>query len=436
MGITLSAADRIRTLILFIFSFHAVIAQEADYYQPGYFRYADHVYDPQIRTVILEPLHAPLNNPVIGLNNSEKLVLKFDDMGDEPADYSFRWIHCSADWEASRLSETDYTEGFFYEQISTYRHSLSTTQPYFHYRLEFPGQMMRPKISGNYLLIVFHTSDPDHIILTRRFQIAENRVGIFANIHQATPIELRTSHQEVDFQLVNNGLDIRNPYGDLRVYIVQNNRWDIVNKSLKPLYVNDNRFDYNFEDQNLFPGTNEFRFADLRTTRFQTASMEQILPDSLTAVPAIMLKKDLRRAYERYSVLDDINGRFQIRIYEGRDGDTEADYLNVKFRLDTSEPFDSAHVYVFGQLNDWALDTLNRMRWNEDENLYELEMRLKQGYYNYQYLLRGESTEASAAETEGDRFETSNEYAFYIYWLDPTLRYDRLVGYNLVTSGR
>lgn len=436
MGITLFKTDRIRSLIVLLLLFaRPAYTQDADYYKPGFFRYQNYTYVPNIRTVILENKAAALFNPVINLKSNDRLVLKFDDLNEDPGNYSYRFIHCSADWTPSPLSETEYIDGFLSEQIPSYTHSLATQVPYFHYRLEFPTATMNIRISGNYLLVVFDTADPDKILFTRRFFVKEKGVQMEALIHQATNIDLRFTHQEVDFT-ASTTLPLRNPYKDLKVQIVQNNRWDIVNKGLKPLFVNDGVMDFNLEEENVFAGTNEFRVADVRTLKFETASMDDMTRDSMSGLPLVILKKDQRRATERYVFQEDIQGNYLIKIYDDRDGDTEGDYVKVRFRLAAPEPFDSSVVYVFGAFNQWNLDTLNRMTWSEKEHSYILETVLKQGYYNYMYLVRGSGSAASAAETEGDRFETSNEYAFYYYWQDPTLSYDRLVGYQVYYSRR
>lgn len=437
MGITLSAADRVRTLILiFLFAFvHPVKSQDVDYYKENYLRYTNYIYQQNIQTVILEPMNKPMSVPVITLKSGEKLRLKFDDLREDPGNFSYTFIHCSADWIPSRLSETEYLEGFYSEQIGSWRHSVSTRLPYFHYEVDFPTSNMGIKISGNYVLIVFDTSDPEKVYFTRRFFVREKNAAIEANIHQATNIDLRYSHHEVDFTL-RTTLPLRNPYKDLRVRIVQNNRWDNVNKDLKPLFVNDGLMDFNLEDDNLFAGTNEFRYADVRTLSFQTGSMENIGIDSATGLSRVILKRDKRKGTERYSSQEDLNGYYQIRIYDDRDGDYEGEYLKLAFTLDAPEPFDSANVYVFGQISNWNLDTANRMTWSEKDHAYHLDMLVKQGYYNYQYLVQGSNAVVSASETEGDRFEASDEYAFYVYWEDPTLGYDRLVGHEVFYSRR
>lgn len=438
MGSTLSAAVRSWQLILlFLLINQFSSAQDStDYYKSAALRYDNSVYKSSVKTVKLERYDQPLTDPVIALNSEERLKLTFDDLGDDPGDYSYRYIHCTAAWLPDDLGESDYLNGFYNDRINTYRHSLSTLQPYLNYTLIFPGETMKPFISGNYLLVVYENNDPDKIVLTRRFWVTENRIDLQSRIHQATSIDQRTTHQEVDFEITNKDIPLANPYHDLIVKIVQNNRPDLEVSSLKPRFVNDKQLEYDYEDVNFFPGGNEFRMLDIRTLKFQTATVEHIERDSITAEPTIILKPDQRYSYQRYSSQDDINGRFLLKIYENREAATEGEYVNVKFRLPATMPFDSANVYVFGQLTDWKLDNSNRMIYSDTDHAYQLTLRLKQGYYNYQYLVQSlNGGPASAAETEGDHFETSNEYNFFVYWRDNSTRYDHLVGFRHVLSG-
>ena len=49
--------------------------------------------------------------------------------------------------------------------------------------------------------------------------------------------------------------------------------------------------------------------------------------------------------------------------------------------------------------------------------------------YNYQYILVDSNTNSSeTAKTEGDCYETKNEYMVLVYYRETGSRYDRLVG--------
>ncbi len=408
----------------------------SDYYNQNFLRYENRIYKSNIQTVILEKKGAPLTDPIIQLHSDEKLILTFDELDADVSDFSYRWIHCNSNWEPSTLlSESDFIDGFFTDHIVSFRHSFNTLQEYFHYSLEFPNTQMQPMLSGNYLIVIYKNEQPEIPIISQRFWVVDSKVEIKSFIHRATDIALRNSHQEVDFKLQLNKLKVANPYSDIKVTIVQNNRWDACITNLKPMFALDQELDYNYEEGNLFDAGNEFRNFDIRTTRFQTQFIEQIIKDSITNRYSFNLKPDVRKSTQRYSSEEDINGRYLIKIYDGRDGDLEGDYVKVNFQLPVLEETDSGSIYIFGQLTNWELMPWARMKFNETSSRYEQTLFLKQGYYNYEYIyLPMAKSSAQIADTEGNHYETENDYSFFVYFKDIAGRYDQLVGYRLVNS--
>jgi hypothetical protein len=423
-----------KSLLLLFFIFRLctnVIAQGGDYYDPTFLRYENHVYNKNIISVIFEQSGVPLSDPVINLGSSEKLTLTFDDLGEEVSDYSYKIIHCDRNWQPSALSESDFTGGFYTDHIANYKQSFNTIQHYFHFKLEFPNENLSPLISGNYLLVVFDNSDPDKIVLTRRFWVVENIASIETNIHRATEIELRNTHQEVDIKVNTGSLKIGNPYSDAQLVIVQNNNQSMAISDLKPQFVLDKELDYNYDEGNVFQGGNEFRNFDIRTIRFKTQYIEDFSMDPASKITTVELKPDQRRGTQRYSTEDDLNGRYLIKVYEGRDGDLEGDYLKVKFKLPVLEPFENGQIYIFGQLTNWEITPEAKMQFDVDNNQYINELYLKQGYYNYEYLfVPNSSKKPEIAETEGQHFETRNDYSIFFYTREPGTRYDKLSGYR------
>lgn len=409
-----------------------VIAQEGgDYYNPSFLRYENHVYNRNIKTVIFEQKDIPLSDPIINLGSTEKLMLSFDDLSEESSDYSYRIIHCDKTWQPSVLSESDYTGGFYTDHIADYKLSFNTVQHYYHYTLEFPNVNLYPLLSGNYILTVFNNNEPDSIVLTRRFWVVENIVSIEPNIHRATEIEFRNSHQEVDIKVNTGSLKIGNVYSDAQLVIVQNNNQSMAISDLKPQFVLDKELDYNYDDGNVFQGGNEFRNFDIRTTRFKTQYIDNISIDAVTKLTTVELKPDLRRGTQRYSTEEDLNGRYLIKVYEGRDGALEGDYLKVKFKLPVLEPFENGQVYLFGQLTNWEINPEAKMQFDTDNNQYINELQFKQGYYNYEYLfVPNNSKKPEIAESEGQHYETRNDYAIFFYCREAGNRYDRLTGYR------
>ena len=61
-------------------------------------------------------------------------------------------------------------------------------------------------------------------------------------------------------------------------------------------------------------------------------------------------------------------------------------------------------------------------------------MPLKQGLYNYQYMYLGNGEEqGTIEETEGNFYQTENEYYVYVYQRAFGERYDKLIGFSSKT---
>lgn len=121
-----------------------------------------------------------------------------------------------------------------------------------------------------------------------------------------------------------------------------------------------------------------------------------------------------------------------VREYNATDADLGADYVTVHFTLEMPEIID-AEVYVEGEMTLGRYSAQNRMRYDRDRHAYTLEMPLKQGSYNYRYVVK------SAAGTDpyfidGNKYETRNEYTVKAYVRQPGERADRLVGTTTVTA--
>jgi len=114
------------------------------------------------------------------------------------------------------------------------------------------------------------------------------------------------------------------------------------------------------------------------------------------------------------------------------DKHSEADYAYVHFTLDFPPSLDGSNIYVFGMLTDWKLNDRNRMKYNSDKGLYELIMLLKQGWYDYNYVIAGPSGSSDEYRIEGSHNETGNFYSFFIYSKETGSDFTRLIGHDAV----
>jgi hypothetical protein len=408
-------------------------ATASDVDNKDFFLYGDFIHKNNIKTVLFNKKSWVMAPPIIRLNSEETLELRFDDLDADYKNYQYTLIHCNADWTPSTLQPYEYLDGFYEDLISDYARSFNTRVIYSHYYIEFPNENLRPRISGNYLLKVFLDGDQEHVVLTRRFMVYEQLMHIEATANMATLVRYRDTHQELTFSLNAASYRVSNPVQELKVVVTQNGRWDNAITGLQPRSIQGNRYVYDYEEELLFPGGNEFRRFDTRSLRFVTERVADI--QSSHRHWDVFLLPDERRTYRRYSSDEDINGRHIIKNHDGRDDMLESDYAWVHFSLPMNAPLASGALYVLGELTLWHFGEENKMGYNYVEKKYELSLLVKQGYYNYQYaFLEAGSRKANVGFIEGDHAVAENEYNIFVYHRQPGTLYDRLVGLTQLNS--
>jgi hypothetical protein len=87
-------------------------------------------------------------------------------------------------------------------------------------------------------------------------------------------------------------------------------------------------------------------------------------------------------------------------------------------------------VFICGGFNGWEKNDENRMDYFTSKLAYEATLLLKQGLYNYQYLVDSPSLDANYFE--GNHFETENVYEILIYNRPFRPNADLLVGYFVI----
>lgn len=413
-----------------------VAAGAVDYYQEDRLRYEDHVYSPTVHTVQLFKRGFELAAPITELDAQEPLVLRFDDLQPNVENLSYTVVHCNASWEPSDLMPGQYIEGVQNDYVPAGELSYNTLQPFIHYELEVPNGMMRFTRSGNYLLKVYRGSDPDDLVITRRFLVAEQKVVIDARVAASRDVDLRDVAQQVDFTIRHPGLFIPDPFGDVQVTVLQNMRWDDARMGFQPRFVRDHELVYDYPQQASFMGANEYRNFDLKNIRLATRNIDRITTDAGNGLYEAYLTPELKRNIRVYDNQRDINGKFLVRN-DLVDGDPlGADYVKVHFVQPMPEQL-GADVYVYGGLSDFQCGKEYRMTWVPEERAYRATVLLKQGFYDFTYATLASGMKAPDLTTiEGSHYQTENDYLILVYLTDRQQRYDRLVGMRFVNSVR
>ncbi len=150
----------------------ALSAQRQAFIEAGYLM-ENKTYGESIGTVNCYVSGAPMSDPAIQLNSGDWLELHFDLLGPEYLDYTLVPFHCDAAWHPTDLEANEYIQGFTELNITDFEDSFNTRVPYVHYTVNFPNDLMKPRISGNYLLAVVHEGDGQQAVLTRRVVVYE-----------------------------------------------------------------------------------------------------------------------------------------------------------------------------------------------------------------------------------------------------------------------
>ena len=364
-------------------------------------------------------------NVVLNLGSENSASLKFDDLGLNYPSYYFRIIHCQANWIPSQLSEIEYLSDFNDIPLRNPESSLGTKVPYLHYTVPIPNL----KVSGNYIAMVYNKRNKKDTVLCVRFSVAEQLVKVQTSFSYAKTNALRSSHQTIDFKLtIPPSL---NYAGDeqLSIQIRQNHQSKNLLHHLPTgqfnLQENSLSFPF-FGQENAFPGSNEFRLIDLRSSQQKLSFVDQIITGE--KINVINAQIEQPQGLYPYVQRNDLNGSYIIESYENRENPLQSDYVQCDFRLKTKDSLEE--VYVVGGFNDYSLSA--RMMYNPSSGLLENKQILKQGIYNYQF----KSKNPPNSTLEGNYAQTENLYEVLIYYQKPGTRYDALVGYSSVVSGQ
>ena len=388
------------------------------------------IFDRRFRTLKTEVEDNFMSPPVIRLGTNDRILVKFDEIGEDNSYLEYRLIHCDADWQPSRLIESEYLEGFNSVRIEDYAYSTATFVHYVNYLIAFPNEELQIKHSGNYLLQVYDPERPEETLLQTRFQVTENRARIEGNVTSRTDMGHNTYWQQLAFEIDCQGIGEFNPYQDIIVYVTQNNRETTKRRIMTPLRVSGCKIIYEHLNDLVFGASNEYR-------RFESVSnsFPGMRVDSLRYMGSnyhVWLKVDEPRQSASYSYDQTQHGRFLVREYNSTDSDIGADYITVHFLLECPE-LPAYDIYLDGEFTHDRMDKENQLTYDHRVGGYVAEVPLKQGAYNYQYVTRSRQTgEISTSTIEGDKYETLNEYGIAVYFRPPGARADRLISYRIL----
>lgn len=416
--------NQARLIIFFLPLFFLCLTSSANY--------DNRVFKDGIRTPSVFPEGNPTGYPFIDLYNLTPLEFHFDEMGTTRNTYNYAVFHCDHLWEPSELSTSEFIRGFPEQEITQVDYSFNTTVEYVHHQFNFPNEMVTPTRSGNYAIVIYEGDEPsENIALTFRIVIYESLVQIVADVNNSTMVSERFKNQEIDFTINYAGYQIFSPSQDINVSIIQNGRWDDAINNLKPQFVKTEELVYDYGDKNNFVGGSEWRSFEIKSVKFASASVENIGQEDY--LWHAYLRPDELNGAKAYQTSPDLNGKLFVRNDLGDDSYLEAEYIYVHFTLKSPEIAD-ATISIECQESSFNSSIFHCV-YNKSTQSYEAKILIKQGYYNYRYVLNDQyHSQNDISLTEGNHAETENDYHIIVYSYDRSLGNDRVIAVDAINS--
>ncbi|MBS9774795.1 MAG: DUF5103 domain-containing protein [Tenacibaculum sp.] len=374
-----------------------------------------------IKTIQLRPVNDKQYSAIVPLGNV--LELSFDDLEADNKQYQYKIEHMTYDWKPSNLTPNQYINGFNQNYITDVTNSFNTLQNYTHYSVKIPNENMRITKSGNYLVSVLDNND--EVIFTRKCVFYENITDVGVGVFRSRNTKTLNEQQTVQFIINYRDVQINNPNQEIKVSLFQNHNWNTNITGLAPQFLRRGQLIYKYTYKTNFWGGNEYLNFDNKSIRNTNINIAKVRRKEIFNN---YLYTDDPRADKIYSYNPDINGQFVIRTLNGNDASSEADYAMIHFSLSSYEPYYNKDVYVYGAFNNFELSEENKMTYNEKERIYELQIPLKQGFYNYTYATVDNNNEVDLTEINGSFYETENEYTVIVYYRPFGSFYDRVIG--------
>ncbi len=381
-----------------------------------------------IRTLQVKP-DGEWGLPPVLTPGKRYVEISFDDMQRQYVRYTYRIIHCNADWTPSDIYYGDYMTGMNETDIiSTYTPSRNTEMKYNHYQFQLPNSRHNLLVSGNYKVEIID-ADEEETVAVVCFSKSEDRVSISASVTANTDIDTFDANQQVEMTINHQHLSTSNPEREIMPVVIQNHRWDMKADNLRPTYMSGTQLIYNHNRNLIFAAGNEYRRFEILDRHVATKGVERMrLEDKF--YHAYIFTDEPRRNY-KYD--EDQNGRFLIHNGDNQANDTQSDYFITHFALKMPKQ-DDGKIYINGDLSEGQFTDDYMLDYNDMEHQYEIALSLKQGSYNYQYLyVQNGTTQGSTMPAEGNFHQTENEYQIYVYFRQFGGRYDRLIGFRTIT---
>ena len=351
------------------------------------------------------------NNQKIVFFDNEIINVNFDELSTKSYKFYYSIEHYDYSWELSNIFKNEYITGFDDLRISNHKNSFNTLQKFTNYSFTIPNENFKIQSSGNYKLII--KDNRNNIVFERKFVFIGNYIPGNIEISRAKEINLINEFQnlKISFVCTNCLYDINSEY---KLVVIKNKNFNDLKIFEGPTFKTSNRLIY---DNILFNAGDEYHSFDTKNILSTSNEIKKVENDVLYNT---VLYDDIHK--DKYTYSPDKNGIFKISSGSVNEN-TESDYTKVKFSFFSNYNLDG-DLYVTGGFNNNELKEEFKLK-KISKNIYSTEVLIKQGFYNYKYIIKTNSY----INDVSNFWQTENEYSAILYEKKPSDRYYKIIGY-------
>ncbi|MBD5378813.1 MAG: DUF5103 domain-containing protein [Bacteroides sp.] len=358
---------------------------------------------------------------VLHTNSNDSLTVSFDLL--EP---DLRYLRVSVtplttDYKPSRMTDIEFLPSFNRADVNEIENSQSTVTSYTHYRFTLSRENLLPTLSGTFRLDFIDDDQPSDTILSLPFYVSESNAMFMPSLTSATDISFNRGQRQLSLQC-NIDNSITNLNSDNLTLSVFIDGYPVAS-DIKPTRLDGNRAIFEHNPKLIFNNGNVWRRFDITDSYYpgHNISAIQQTPDGNHR---FLINNDSPRADTQYQTDGTLYGGFIIDSHIGIP-ETNADYCEVVFSLD--RPFMATRpVAIQGNFTHHLSNGILPMTFDSISSQYKATVKLKQGAYNYRYL---SGNPLKPDTIEGNFNETPLRYDLLLYYISPTMRYPRIIGY-------
>jgi len=351
---------------------------------------------------------------------NDNIVLSFDHLTSTVQNFYVKIEHNDYNWNKSIIRKNEFLNGYDDVRIKNYQNSYNTIQDYINYQFNLSNNEFKIKKSGNYNIVV--NDNYGNLIFNEKIIITgKGSIGVI-EVTRTDNLNYTDSSHQLKVTIPCNSCQINSNKYEYVMVIYKNN--DLTNPLVldKPDYALAGNFIY---DNLIFDAGSEYlNFDNSEVLNSSSEIMEVKINDSYETIlyPDVLDNK--------YSLEDDLNGSF--KTYSNTNNPrNESEYSLVHFKLSSKNlninPLKN-DVFIVGDFNRYQIS--DRFKLNFEDKYLEKKILLKQGFYNYKYVIDDSKSDIK------NFWQTENIYTAILYEKDRLDGYFKIISVASVNSSK